>query len=133
MSEYVRVKTRYKNLACLKAALQDCGLTQMQVEEGQKGQSVSLNGYQTGRTAQLVIRRQVVGTSADIGFAIGEDGAYSLVVDSDDRSKINEKLKSLSSRYSYHVIKTLAEQNNYLVVSQSKSKGKTRIMLRRWQ
>ncbi len=128
MSEYVRVKTQFKNRGCLLAALKDCGCSEIE-----EGTSISLRGYQSGRTAQLVIRRQSIGTTADIGFTLGKDDSYSLIVDSDDRSKVNAKLRLLNARYSQQMVSHLAKINNYSVVSQSKAEGKTKIILRRWQ
>lgn len=130
MSEYVWVTTQFKDKECLELALEDCGLVEF--EEGQK---LSLNGYQNGRTAQIVIRRKNLGTTADVGFALEKKGKlYVLIVDSDDRRKIEEKLKSLNlnAKYAYRVVRKLARQNNYAIVAQSKKKSKTRITLRRW-
>jgi hypothetical protein len=97
MSEYAKVKTQFKDLECLLAALKEVGYDNVEVHENAE-RLVDFQGRQThytdatGDTANVIVRRKYVGGAAnDLGFLKGADGSYSAMVSAYDSHRHNEQ------------------------------------------
>lgn len=128
MSQYVVVKTNLKDAECLRQALIDCGC--QSVEMGQEG--LRLKGYQNDRTAELVVRKQSIGVSADIGFKLNSDGTYALIVDSDDKTKVSSLLRGLNQQYACNLVMKQAKIHHYNIVKTKKGQS-IKLTLRSWR
>lgn len=127
MSQYVIVQTNLKDAECLRQALIDCGCQNVEM-----GHGLRLKGYQNDRTAELVVRKQSIGVSADIGFKLNSDGTYTLIVDSDDKTKVNSLLKGLSQQYACNMVMKQAKIHHYNVVKVKKGQS-IKLTLRSWR
>lgn len=131
MSAYTEIETQFKDLEALKLALQDLKYV------FEEGKNLTMYGYQGDKrrqTAEIVIRRQHVGAASnDIGFALQDDGSYKMIVSEyDQETNFDEKIQNkLRQRYSYHAVVKQAKTKGYQV-SESKEKGKIKLVLRRW-
>ena len=110
MSEYTVVQAEYSDPECIKSVLKELGYV---FEEHEIEQH--LFGYgndQRAETAQIIIRRQHVGSAAnDVGFHRKENGKYELIISEYDRSGHKKQavdfLERMKQLYSKH--KTLKQ------------------------
>lgn len=131
MSAYTEVETEFRDFEALKLALQDLKYA------FEEGEALAMYGYQGDKrrqTAEIVIRRQRVGpASNDVGFTLQPNGSYKLIVSEyDEDTNFDETIQNkLKQRYSYHAVVRQAKAKGYQV-SESKEKGKIKLVLRRW-
>ena len=131
MSEYVVTDTEFKDQSCLVEALSDFGYAQVEVGEG-----LPLYGYRGNRraeTADVVVRKQFVGSSAnDVGFAKGADGCFHAIVSAFDRSGhlTAIKLAKLRQLYSARVVEKELRRVGKQVISRETVNGKIKIRVR---
>ncbi len=89
MSEYIKAKSKIRNLKSLLEALKELGFDNVEV-----GKDLHLYGYRGDirpETANVVIRRKYCGDSAnDVGFKLEADGTYTSIISQYDR---NDNLK----------------------------------------
>jgi hypothetical protein len=121
MSHFTRVKTQFKNRACLIKALEDMGY-KGKVEVHDK--AVNLYGYQGDKreqVANIILRRKYVGGSSnDIGFVLREDGSYEAIISEFDSTKHNKAwVGKLTQRYSLHTVKDQAKKLGYHVATET--------------
>lgn len=131
MSAYTEVETEFKDVEALKLALKDLKYTY------EEGEELTMYGYQGDirrQTAEIVIRRRHVGAASnDVGFGKQPDGSYKMIISEYDQdTNFDEKVQNkLRQRYSYHAIVRQAQAKGYQV-SESKERGKIKLVLRRW-
>ncbi len=94
----------FKDRRLLAAALADLGYTQLE-----EGEDLPLFGYRGDRrpeTAEIVVRRQFVGSASnDLGFARTEQGYVPVVSEYDQRTLLGGKfLPKLRTAYSEQVV-----------------------------
>jgi hypothetical protein len=128
MSEYAKIKTEFKDLECLLAALKEVGYDNVEVHE--KAQRlVDFQGRQThytdvnGDTANVIVRRRYVGGAAnDLGFLKQADGSYSAMVSEYDSSRHNAKwFGRLKAKYAEHSVAKEAKRQGFKLYSPAKS------------
>ena len=98
----------FKNRECLLAALAECGYAK--VEEGE---SLSLYGYQSDlrpETAQIVVRRNCIGSASnDLGFQKTDGGYVPVISEYDQRYMMQGKfLTNLRTSYNLKSAEKLA-------------------------
>ena len=109
MSKYMAfTDAAFKNRECLLAALAECGYAK--VEEGE---SLSLYGYQSDRrpeTAQIVVRRNCIGSASnDLGFQKTDGGYVPVISEYDQRYMMQGKfLTNLRTSYNLKSAEKLA-------------------------
>ena len=118
MSHFSTVKSIIKRKSALVKALQsiDNGRWKNCVEVSEE--ATNLYGYQGDKRAQkaeIIIRRKNVGGSSnDIGFKLQEDGTYSAIISDYDSSHYNKTwLDSLCQNYAKCTVKEVAEENGF--------------------
>jgi hypothetical protein len=109
MSKYMTfTDAAFKNRECLLAALAECGYAK--VEEGE---SLSLYGYQSDlrpETAQIVVRRNCIGSASnDLGFQKTDGGYVPVISEYDQRYMMQGKfLTNLRTSYNLKSAEKLA-------------------------
>lgn len=129
MSKYLTfTETSFKNLETLLAAIRQCGYTQ--IEQGVK---IKLNGWgNQKKTADIVLRKNVVGaTFGDVGFRKTDTG-YEILVDDLDINRIHSGkfLPSLKTAYHEQAAQKLATSIHGTVTRRVEG-GKIKILIRR--
>ena len=104
MSAYLTLLTPMTDRQCLLEALADLGFDSSKVEvHAQPVPLVGFEGNLRGQTADLVIRRQLVGqASNDLGFRATPTGYQLIVSDYDQRAYGQQWLSRLHARYETH-------------------------------
>jgi hypothetical protein len=94
----------FKDRRLLVAALADLGYDR--IEEGEKLSLFGYRGDQRPETAEIVVRRQFVGSASnDLGFARTEQGYVPVVSEYDQRTLLGGKfLPKLRTAYSERVV-----------------------------
>lgn len=111
MSKYlVFTDVVFKDRRLLLAALADVGYPDVE-----QGEALSLFGYQGDRrpeTAEIVVRRQLVGAASnDLGFARTEQGYVPIVSEYDQRTlHQGQFLVKLRTAYSEHVVEEVRKR-----------------------
>jgi len=104
MSAYIRLATPMIDRECLLDALADMGFGQGKVEVN--ASAVPLVGYEgtpRSTTAEVVIRREHVGSASnDLGFVRTPTGFTAIVSDYDRRRFGESWLRDLHARYEHH-------------------------------
>lgn len=105
MSHYSKIKTKIVERDALCAALKDMGFTNIEIHEHAQG----LYGYKGDlrpEKAEVVIRRKFIGmASNDIGFKLGDDGAWEAIISEYDQSILgSDWVNKVSQRYAEHAI-----------------------------
>lgn len=129
MSKYLTfTETSFKNLETLLAALRQCGITQ--IEQGTK---IKLNGWGNQKqTADVVIRKNVIGASfGDVGFRKTDKG-YEVIVDDLDVNRIHggKFMPTLKTAYHEQAAQKLATSIHGTVTRRIEG-GKIKIIIRR--
>lgn len=134
MSHFTTIKTQFTEDKALLKALSDLGFRNVEQHEHPE----HLYGYKGDtrpETAEIVIRRQFVGTASnDIGFKKGSDGTFTAIISEFDRAKYSQAwLGKLLHRYAYHatVQKLVEEQGFSLVEEEEQETGAIHLVLRR--
>lgn len=130
MSHFTTVQTKIKDLACIKLAIEDLGLTFVESEE-----PIEVRGYQKeAEKAHLVIRGSA---HYDIGLQQTEQG-YQLVADwwgIEIETGINEKkwVEDFNQRYAYHKVIKEIKEKGFTLEEEVEDKQEIRVTLRKWQ
>jgi len=120
MSKYLEVKTEFKSVEALVAALEEWAKETGKVWEDCRERPKHLQGY-TGdtrpETAHFIIRRNHVGSSAnDVGFQIKDDGTIQAHISEYDRPRGGKAiLDYLTESYAEHNVIDLARARGYTV------------------
>jgi len=126
VSAYVEIETEYKDIECLQQALADVGFPVVEV-----GKNIHLVGYKGDRrvqTADLVIRRQHIGSASnDIGFKRQPNGSYVAIVSDYDRGRFGRL--PLKQRYGVRAVTKEAQRRGYRVREEVGTKGKVKLKL----
>ncbi|REJ91790.1 MAG: DUF1257 domain-containing protein [Planctomycetota bacterium] len=133
MSHFTSIHTRLVDKSALVAALSDVGFDDVEVHD-QAQQLYGYRGDKRRQTAEVIIRRQYVGSASnDIGFRRRDDGAFDAIISEYDRSKYGPKwIERLTQRYAYHVTRhQLNEQRFDVVKEEIQADGKIHLSLRR--
>jgi len=129
LSEYVDIKTEFKNLDALIDALQECGgWTREQIETHAEPQHLyGYHGDRREQTAHVIVRRQFVGYAAnDIGF-YREPRAdkYRAVISQFDHGRYGKDWQGrLAQSYAYHTIRRQQARMGRTVARQTLPNGK---------
>lgn len=107
-------------------ALRDLGFQQVETLEDAQ----HLYGYHGDvrpQTAEVIIRRQFVGTASnDIGFKRGADGTFDAIISEFDSRRFGEAwLAQLSQRYAYRVVKEQLETQDFSVLEETVEQDQT--------
>ncbi len=126
MSHFTKVKTRMKNLVCLKAALKDLGYNFTHGE-----QLVEVRGYRNNREkCDIAVH---VSKSYDVGIKVTDEGTE-LVADwwgvETTRGVAEEQfVQILTQRYAYHMIKNEVKSRGF-TLEEEEVKQDTTIQLK---
>lgn len=123
MSHFTSVKTKIKNQVCLVRALKDLGY---EVVEAEEHQAVQVRGYQ-GQKADGIISIRASKTY-DIGVKVGADGTMEFFADwwgvETTRGVTEEEfIKSVTRRYSYHMVKQEIEKKGWTLEEEKEEQG----------
>jgi hypothetical protein len=129
MSKYKRIETQIKDDGLLQQALEDLSIP------FEQGEGLALYGYLGDRrreTAEVVIRRRYVGTSAnDLGFHRLDDGTFEAIISEYDQSRRGQRiLDQVRQRYAYLAVCQTAQAKGYTVVEQQGDDGVIRLQLK---
>jgi len=128
MSEFVECKTKIKDRKALIDALIAIGFAESEIEIHEE--AVHLYGYQGDRREQkanvIIRKKNVGGSSNDIGFIKKDDGTYEAIISEFDRRSAgkhaqkyggyNERfLKDLSQNYTERLYTRVAKEKGYEV------------------
>jgi len=128
MSEFVECKTKIKDRKALIDALIAIGFAESEIEIDEE--AVHLYGYQGDRREQkanvIIRKKNVGGSSNDIGFIKKDDGTYEAIISEFDRRSAgkhaqkyggyNERfLKDLSQNYTERLYTRVAKEKGYEV------------------
>lgn len=145
MSEYIKAKSKMKDRKALVEALIEMGWTKEQIEVCDEPQH--LYGYSNDKrkeTAHVIIRKKNVGGSSnDIGFFKEEDGTFTPIISAFDRSSggkhgshtggYNDKwLKELNQHYTEKLYTRKAKEKGLevrKVVGKNPTTGKREVVL----
>jgi hypothetical protein len=129
MSHYTTVRTQLVSKPHLLAALKALGFLQVEVHASPQ----TLRGWESNRTAEIILRREHLSCSADVGFARNATGTYDLVVAENDTHQFgNPWLARLSQTYAYGVAKQMLKEQQFEVVEEKRLADQTiRISVRR--
>ena len=136
MSEYHELKTDYKDVECLVAALKEWEPAYHTVEVHEQAQQLfDYHGRKTtyldvaGDKAHVIVRRNIVGGAAnDLGFVKKPDGTLSAIVSQYDSGKHNaEWLKGLKRTYTEKVTLKTAAKNGLRYLGKKVVNGKTQL------
>lgn len=134
MSHFTCIKTQLKNLDTLIQALADVGFHDIEVHE----KAQHLYGYQGDvrpQTAEVIIRRQYIGTASnDIGFKQQDDGQFEAIISEYDCQKYSQEwLNNLTQRYGYHTLLATAPEQGFTVEEEETLEdGTIRVVVARW-
>jgi len=139
MSEFVECKTKFKDRKALVEGLMALGFAESEIEVHEEAQNLyGYHGDKREQKANIIIRRKNVGGSSnDIGFAKQADGTYEAIISAFDRGSggkhaakyggYNDKfLKDLSCNYTERLYVRVAKEKGYEV---KKVKKDNRIVL----
>lgn len=128
MSHFTIVRTQLVSKAHLLAALKALGFLQVEVHAAPQ----ALHGWESGRTAEIILRREHLGTSADVGFARNASGTYDLVVAENDAKFDSQWLARLSQTYAYGVARQMLQEQQFEIVEEKRLADQSiRISVRR--
>lgn len=135
MSHYSEVRVEITDEGCLLAALRRLGFT-CEIEVHKEAQP--LYGYQGDmrqQKANVIIRRQFVGTAAnDIGFERQPNGKYRVWISEFDQShnKYNDAwLGKLKQAYGIEKVRKEAKKRGYRLSEEKQDDGRVRLVMRR--
>ena len=134
MSHFTSVKTKIRDLVCLKRALEDLNYA---YSEAAQGQTVTVKGYQ-GDTMEAVLSIHASRTY-DIGVQLAADGTYEFVADwwgVETTRGVEEEtfINTLTQRYSYHkVIEEVRKKGYTIETEENKEDDTIQLRVRTWR
>jgi hypothetical protein len=118
MSHFVECQTEFRDPQALVAALNECGFAAEQIE--MHDQAVPLYGYQGDvrpQQAQIIIRRQYVGTGAnDVGWEKQPDGTYRAWISEFDAGAGQYRNRQEAARFNPAMQNRLKQEYAYQVI-----------------
>ena len=132
MSKYLKIEIKFKDETTFREALRDvCKARGIQFEQGQ---NLTLVGYLNDlrpETAEYVILRRYVGTSAnDLGFAKQADGSLGVVISEfDSRNTGAEIVAQVRQRYARIQVEKQARARGMRVEEVQEAGGTVRLRL----
>jgi WD40 repeat protein len=114
MAEFSTTPTLFSSMAVLVAALADLGLNRVEMFE----RAMPLrdeHGNLHSQTAELIVRRECnAGANLDLGFKLGQNGLFLLVVSEQDQATYDRQwLQKLNQRYNYHLVIRRLQDEGY--------------------
>ena len=134
MSHFTSVKTKIRDLVCLKRALKDLNYTFTEAEEGQ---TVTVKGYQ-GDTMEALLSIHASRTY-DIGVQLTTEGTFEFVADwwgVETTRGVDEEtfIKALTQRYSYHKVLEEVRKKGYTIEQEETREDDTiQLRVRTWR
>jgi len=132
MSKYLKIEIKFKDETTFREALRDvCKARGIQFEQGQHPYLYGYLGDRRPETAEYVIRRQHIGTSAnDLGFARQADGSLGVVIsDFDSRNTGAEIVAQVKQRYARLQVEKQARARGFRVEEVKEAGGTVRLRL----
>ncbi|MCA9565358.1 MAG: DUF1257 domain-containing protein [Myxococcales bacterium] len=129
MSHFTTVKTKLKDLTCIKSAVEDLGLTFTEAQEGLK-----VRGYQgDSRMAKMVIKAS---NSYDIGLYQTENG-YEMVADwwgIEVETGLKEEawVERFNQRYAYNKVIKEIKSRGFTLEEEVEEEGEIKMVVRKW-
>ena len=132
MSHFTSVKTKIRDLVCLKRALEDLAYD---FNESTDEQLVTVRGYQ-GETTEAVLSIRASKTY-DIGVKVTQDGTYEFVADwwgVETTRGVGEEefIKKLTQRYSYHKVMEEIRKKGYTLEEEVSEDDTIQLRVRTW-
>ncbi len=132
MSHFTSVKTKIKDLICLKRALDDLAF---EYDEALEEQLVTVRGYQ-GETTEAVLSIRASKTY-DIGVKATQDGTFEFVADwwgVESTRGVGEEefIKKLTQRYSYHKVMEEIRKKGYTLEEEVSEDDTIQLRVRTW-
>lgn len=132
MSHFTSVKTKIRDLICLKRALDDLAYT---YDEATEEQLVTVRGYQ-GETTEAVLSIRASKTY-DIGVKATQDGTFEFVADwwgVESTRGVGEEefIKKLTQRYSYHKVMEEIRKKGYTLEEEVSEDDTIQLRVRTW-
>ena len=134
MSHFTSVKTKIRDLVCLKRALKDLNYTFTEAEEGQ---TVTVKGY-PGDTMEALLSIHASRTY-DIGVQLTTEGTFEFVADwwgVETTRGVDEEtfIKALTQRYSYHKVLEEVRKKGYTIEQEETREDDTiQLRVRTWR
>lgn len=131
MSHFTVVVTVLRNVGTLLTVLQDLGY---EVETGNELPLYGWKGDVREETADLVISRdQLASSSNDIGFALQEDGTYSVIISEYDARVLPGFVGKVTRQYAYQTIVEQAAASGFnIMADEQRVDGSRRLLLQKW-
>ena len=123
MSSYTEQKTQITDADILKECLKEKGYDK--VEHHEKAQQlVGYHGDKRQQTAEIIIRRQQIGSASnDIGFKKQADGTFDVIISDFDKGKHNANwMADLKKRYAEKKIRKVASANGLTLLTKQPTK-----------
>jgi len=132
VSHFTSVKTKIRDLVCLKRALEDLAYD---FNESTDEQLVTVRGYQ-GETTEAVLSIRASKTY-DIGVKVTQDGTYEFVADwwgVETTRGVGEEefIKKLTQRYSYHKVMEEIRKKGYTLEEEVSEDDTIQLRVRTW-
>jgi len=126
------VKTKIRDLTCLKRALEDLAY---EFTEATEEELVRVRGYQ-GETTEAVLSVRASKTY-DIGVKVTEDGTYEFIADwwgVETTRGVGEEefIKKLTQRYSYHKVMEEIRKKGYTLEEEVNEDDTIQLRVRSW-
>lgn len=131
MSHFSRLATHFVSMEHLAKALKDVGFGNVEIHEAPQ-KLAGFFGFKSGKTAEVIIRKETANMNADAGFKKNADGRLELIVVAEDRSRFERLMGRLRQRYSYHVALDTLRKQGFAVASEAVENDQSlRLVLRR--
>jgi hypothetical protein len=126
------VKTKIRDLVCLKRALEDLAY---EFTEATDEQLVRVRGYQSDTTEAVLSVR--ASKTYDIGVKLTQDGTYEFVADwwgVETTRGVGEEefIKKLTQRYSYHKVMQEIRKKGYTLEEEVNEDDTIQLRVRSW-
>jgi hypothetical protein len=132
VSHFTTVKTKIRDLTCLKRALEDLAY---EFTEATDEQLVRVRGYQGASTEAVLSVR--ASKTYDIGVKLTQDGTYEFVADwwgVETTRGVGEEefIKKLTQRYSYHKVMEEIRKKGYTLEEEVNEDDTIQLRVRSW-
>ena len=130
MSHFTTVKTKLKDLVCVKQAVEDLGLTFVEAEE-----EIEVRGYQSAvEKSKMVIRAT---QNYDIGVKQTAEG-FELVADwwgIEMETGVKEEawVDRFNKRYAYHKVLKEIKSRGFTLEEEVEEEQEIKLIVRKWQ
>lgn len=134
MSLYCNIATQFRNPEALVLALMETGVwTREQIEVHEQAKNLfGYRGDMRSEKAEIIIRRKNVGGSSnDIGFSRNEDGTFTAIISEFDKTKYSQSwTDKLKQNYAYQAIRLQQEAKGRQVSRTRSPDGKQRVEIK---